>query len=97
MDEVDSSLCSRNTTPPPLSFSEGDIMRVWDPHLFMRVSHPVFEKLGITPGFFRIVLLGFNMVSHDGIDNGSPLYVVIIPKYDGNESYVSCSHMRTYL
>ena len=21
-------------------------MRVWDPHLFMRVSHPVFEKPG---------------------------------------------------
>ena len=34
-----------------LSFSEGGIMRVWDPHLFMRVSHPVFEKPGITPVF----------------------------------------------
>ena len=35
-----------------LSFSEGDFKRVWDPHLFMRVSRPVFEKPGITPVFF---------------------------------------------
>ena len=77
-----------------VSFSEGDIMRVWDPHLFMRVSHPVFEKPGITPGFFRIFLKGFKMVSHDGIDNGSPLDVVILPNYDGNDSSVSYSHMR---
>ena len=28
-------------------------MRVWDPHLFMRVSRPVFEKPGITPVFFN--------------------------------------------
>ena len=35
-----------------ISFSEGVIMRVWYPHLFMRVSHPVFEKPGITPVFF---------------------------------------------
>ena len=68
-----------------VSFSEGDIMRVWNTHLFMRVSHPVFEKSGITPGFFRIVLKGCKMVSHDGIDNGSPLYVVIIPNHDGND------------
>ena len=78
-----------------LSFSKVDIMRVWDLHLFMLVSHPVFEKTGITPGFFRIVLKGFKMVSHDGIDNGSPLDVAIIPNYDDNDSAVSYSHTRT--
>ena len=31
-----------------LSFSEGDFMRVLDPHLFMRVSRLIFEKPGIT-------------------------------------------------
>ena len=56
---------------------------------------PVFFKSGITPGFFRIVLKGFKMLAHDGIDNGSPLDVTIIPNYDGNDSAVSYSHMRT--
>ena len=56
---------------------------------------PGFEKPGITPGFFLIVLKGFRMVSHYGIDNGSPLDVVIIPNYEGNDSAVSYSHMRT--
>ena len=68
---------------------------LWDPHLFMRESHPVFEKPDITPGFFRIVLKGIKMVSHDGIDHGIPLDVAIIPNYDGNDSAVSYSHMRT--
>ena len=78
-----------------LSFSEGNIMRVWYLHLFMRVSHPVFEKPGIAPVLFRIVLNGFKMVSHYGIDNRRPLDVVIIPNYDVNDSAVSYSHMRT--
>ena len=60
-----------------LSFSEGDFMRVWDPHLFIRVSRPVFEKPGIAP-VFLIVLKGFTTVFNGGIDNGSPLYVAII-------------------
>ena len=70
-------------------------MQVWDPHLFMQASHPVFEKPGITPGFSNF-LEGFKMVSHYGIDNGSPSYVFIIPNYDVNDSAVSYSHMRTY-
>ena len=70
-------------------------MWVWDPHLFMRVAHPVFEKPCFKPHFFRIVLKGFNMVSHYSIDNGSPLDVFIIPNYDGNDSAVSYSYMRT--
>ena len=78
-----------------VSFSEGDFIRVWDPHLFMRVSRPVFEKPGITPGFFLIVLKGFTAVFNYGIDNGSPLDLVIIRNYDGNDSVVIYSHMRT--
>ena len=77
-----------------ISFSEGDLMPVWDPHLFMRVSRPGFEKPGITPVFFN-VLKGFKTVFNDGIDNGIPLDVAIIPKNDGNDSVVSYSHMRT--
>ena len=69
-------------------------MRVWDPHLFMRVSRPVFENRVSHP-FFLIVLKGFTTVFNDGIDNGSPLYVAIIPNHDGNDSVVSYSHMRT--
>ena len=75
-------------------FSEGDFMRVWDPHLFLRVLRPVFEKPGITPGFFLIVLKGFTTVFNDSIDNGSPLDVAIIPNYDGNDSVGPYSHMR---
>ena len=37
----------------------------------------------------------FKMVSHYGIDNGIPLDVVIIPKYDGYDSAVSYSDTRT--
>ena len=70
-------------------------MRVWDPHLFMRVSRPVFEKTGITP-VLLIFLKGFKTVFNDGIDNGSPLYVAMVPNNDGNDSVVSYSHMRTY-
>ena len=78
-----------------ISFSDGHFMRVWDPHLFMWVSRPVFEKPGITPVFVLIVLKGFTMVFNDGIDNRSPLYVAIIPNHDGNDSVVSYSHMIT--
>ena len=53
-----------------LSFSEGDFMRMWDPHLFMRVSRPVFEKPGITPVFLN-VLKGFKTVFNHVIDNGA--------------------------
>ena len=69
-------------------------MRVWDPHLFMRVSRPVFEKPGIT-SFFFVFLKGFTTVFNDGIDNGSPLDVAIIPNHDRNDSVVSYRHMRT--
>ena len=79
---------------PKLSFSEGDFMRVWDLHLFMRVSRPVLKKRVSHP-FFLIVLKGFKTVFNDGIDKESPLDVVIIPNHDGNDSVVSYSHMRT--
>ena len=70
------------------------ILCVCGTRIYLRVSRPAFEKPGITPGFFLIVLKGFTTVFNDGIDNGIPLDVAIIPNYDGNDSVVPYSHMR---
>ena len=63
--------------------------------IYLCGCHARFLKNRVSHPFFLIVLKGFTTVFNDGIDNGSPLDVAIIPNHDGNDSVVSYSHMRT--
>ena len=75
-------------------FSEGDFAGVGPAFIYAGVT-PGFWKTGYHTRFILFVLKGFKTVFNNGIDNGIPLYVAIIPNHDDNDSVVSYSHMRT--
>ena len=63
--------------------------------IYLCGCHARFLKNRVSHPFLLIFLKGFKTVFNDGIDNGSPLDVAIIPNHDGNDSVVSYIHMRT--